>query len=156
MTLLERAVAACAQYERIVVCSPAAIATSALRGSITILNEYPERGMSYSLQLANSIADVTHRIAVLPADLALIEPQHVRSIVEASGSADVTFPLRTDGTPGHPVIFSTRARAGIAALGYGSAISALRDRADLTRSPVPIDQAWPYRDVDYESDLRNL
>lgn len=155
-TLLECALRACGAFPAVVVCSPA-LAGMVDRERITIaINDHPELGMSHSLELAHRIIDPARAIGVLPADLALIEPEHVRLVVDASGETDVVFPSRADGTPGHPVIFSAHARDAIADLPLGDTIRRLRDRPNLTRRVLQIEDPWPYRDVDRESDLTGL
>ncbi len=155
-TLLERAVKACGAYSTIVVCARELEARLEELRVRAIVNHRPEMGMTGSLQLANAAIDAAHAIAVLPADLTLIEPAHVRSVVAAAADSDVTFPCRSDGTPGHPVVFSAHARTFITQLPAGDTIRMLRDRADLTRRTLAIQEAWPYRDVDRESDLDDL
>lgn len=149
MTLLERALAACGTFPCVAVCSPEVLPQAAARGVRAIRNERPEFGMTHSLQLAHAGIESDHAIAVLPADLALIDAPHVAAIVERSAGFDVTFPARAEGTPGHPVVFSAFARDGIPALPQGDTIRLLRDRADLRRLVVRIDEPWPYEDVDF-------
>lgn len=154
-TLLERAIRACGDFPCVAVCSPQVRSRARELGAETVLNEHPERGMAYSLQLANERIGIEQRIAVLPADLAYIEAEHLARIAAAL-RADVVYPVRADGTPGHPVIFSPRARARIAGLESGAAIRALRDDPQLSRRTIPVEEAWPFRDVDDESDLAAL
>jgi molybdenum cofactor cytidylyltransferase len=151
--LLERALRACAAFPTIAVCS-STVALYAIAEHVTIVvNDSPDLGMSYSLQLANALIDPNDTIAVLPADLAHIEPPHVAAIVAASDGFDVAYPARTDRTPGHPVVFSPRARSYIAELEPGDTIRELRDRDGLTRRIVLVDDAWPYEDIDVPADL---
>ena len=112
--------------------------------------------MSHSLQLADTRIDPGDAIAVLPADLGLIEPQHVAAVIAAASGFDVTYPRREDGTPGHPVMLSARAREGISSLEPGDTIKRLRDRPGLTRRILAIEQVWPYLDVDRASDLERI
>lgn len=153
--LLERALRACAAFPTVAVCSPVVAGyANAERGTI-VVNDRPDLGMSYSLQLANGQVGPNDTIAILPADLALIEPHHVMAIVAASEGFDVTYPQRSDGTPGHPVVFSPRARSYIAELEPGDTIRKLRDRQGLTRHIVLVEDAWPYADVDVPGDVRD-
>ena len=155
-TLLERAIRACGENPIAVVCSPDLAAALASKGLTTIVNDRPERGMAYSLRLANARVAPQMRLAVLPADLALIEPEHVAGLVALSEGFDVTFPRRANGTPGHPVIFSPAARERMAELPDGDTIRRLRDCAQLSRNVIRVEQPWPYLDVDRESDLPHV
>jgi CTP:molybdopterin cytidylyltransferase MocA len=150
-TLLARSIRACTGFPTIVVCSPELLASVA--PTTAIVNDRPELGMTHSLRLADAVIDASNAIAVLPADLASIAPENVRAVAAAAEGADVTFPRRADGTPGHPVIFSPYARSFVATLADGDSIRTLRDRDGLKRRPLPIDDDWPYRDVDRISDL---
>jgi molybdenum cofactor cytidylyltransferase len=152
-TLLARAIRACGAFPAVVVANARTGASLDPSRAGFVQNERPELGMAYSLQQANERIDASHAIAVLPADLASIEPGHVAWVVAASHDADVTYPLRSDGTPGHPVVFSARARTGIEALPPGDTIKELRDRADLTRLVLTVDDAWPYLDIDLPEDV---
>lgn len=157
-TLIQRALAACGGFETVIVASPQIARHLSDRDESwqILVNEEPELGMSHSLQLANANIAKERAIAVVPADLALIEPQHVRSIAELADGYDVTFPVSPEGVPGHPVIFSAEARARIAALTAGDTIRNLRDDSALERNPVVIAERWPFTDIDRESDLANL
>ena len=90
----------------------------------------------------------------MPADLLLIQPHHAAGIAAAAGSSDVVYPVRADGTPGHPVYFSARARELIGGLRDNEPIAHVRDHRELQRQAVPVDDAWPYHDIDRPSDLR--
>jgi molybdenum cofactor cytidylyltransferase len=148
-TLLQRAIRACERFPTVVVISPR------LHGLLTqhaavkaVVNDRPELGMAHSLQLADAEIDRRLAIAVLPADLALIEPRDVAAIVAASHGVDVVYPRRADGTPGHPVIFSPHARTRISSLPPGDTIRDLRDHPELTRLVPAIESPWPYTDID--------
>ncbi len=152
-TLLARALRACGSYPAVVVTSAeTAVALSGTAATV-VINDTSERGMSHSLRLANARVAPEHSIAVLPADLIDVTADDVASLVEQSYDADVTLPARGDGTLGHPVVFSAAARRYIDELPDGDTIRLLRDRAGLSRRVVRIEEPWPYRDVDVESDL---
>lgn len=154
--LIERALRAAASYTPCVVVSPRLKPYVDGGAATVVTNAHPEFGMAYSLQLADEIIEADASVLVLPADLALVEPDNVATIAAASDGYDITYPRNAKSIPGHPVVFSTRARAFIAKLASGEPISAVRDRPDLTRRILPIDDRWPYRDVDRESDLASL
>jgi molybdenum cofactor cytidylyltransferase len=156
LTLLERAVRACGDYPTVVVTlQEVAYALSDSHAQV-IVNAEPDRGMTHSLQLADAAVNPSHALAVLPADLALVEPQDVRDIIERCHDADVVYPVSPLGVPGHPVLFSPRARAGIAALPDGDTIHDLRDAPNLRRRTVERAQRAHYADVDTPADLVTL
>jgi molybdenum cofactor cytidylyltransferase len=153
-TLFERAMRASGTFDTVVVCSQATLPLAQKLHAHAILNGAPERGMAHSLRLANAELDAERPILVLPADLLLVEPHHIADIAAlASDGVDIMYPVRSDGTPGHPVYFSARARALIADLPDNEPIARLRDHPELTRQTVAIDEPWPYQDVDDPSDL---
>lgn len=155
-TLLERALRACDGFP--VVAVTLGETDAALRGTRarTVRNHAPDLGMSHSLKLANAIVDPSHAIAVLPADLACITADDVQALTQALEANDVVFPVNAAGVPGHPVVFSPRARAGIPALHDGDTIRELRDRADLRRRAILRDSNGPFVDVDTPFDMLEL
>ena len=153
-TLLERALRAAGVFNVVAVCSDATLPVAQARGVQAILNREPERGMAHSLRLANDTIPAEHAILVLPADLLWIEPHHLTELAAlANGDDDVVFPMRADGTPGHPVYFSARARALIGRLADNEPIARVRDNAALLRRTVAVEDAWPFGDVDRPGDL---
>lgn len=152
-TLLDRTLRACGSYPVIVIASPELADRVATAGKPFVVNDAPERGMAHSLRLANALVDAASSIAVLPADLLHVTAAGVTSILECSRDVDVTMPMRADGTPGHPVVFSAAARRYIDELPDGDTIRRMRDRPELTRRIVSIEDEWPYHDVDTPSDL---
>jgi molybdenum cofactor cytidylyltransferase len=152
-TLFERAIRAAGTFDTVVVCSDATLPLAEKLHARAVLNREPERGMAHSLRLANAEIDPERPILVLPADLLLIEPHHVVDIAALADALDIVHPVRADGTPGHPVYFSPRARALIARLGDNEPIAKLRDHPELARRTVAIEDSWPYADVDDPSDL---
>lgn len=152
-SLFERALRAAGTFDTLVVCSEATLPLAHALHARAIVNHEPQRGMSHSLRLANTAIDRDRPILVLPADLLRVEPHHVADVAAAAEDADVVHPIRSDGTPGHPVYFSARARALIAQLRDGEPIAKLRDHPELTRRALAIEEDWPYRDVDVRSDL---
>ncbi len=153
-TLLDRAVRACTAFPTVVVCSSVLVNRLNSKSITVVLNDEAALGMAYSLQLANRLIEGDRAIAIVVADLLLIESKHVEAIIANAHDADVTFPQRKDGTPGHPVVFSPRARPEIDMLPPGDSLRQLRDSSKLTRRIVPVEEAWPYRDVDRLADLR--
>jgi molybdenum cofactor cytidylyltransferase len=154
-TLLARAVRSSGGFCAVVVCSDATLPAAQALQTRAVLNREPERGMAHSLRLANDAIASEHAILVLPADLLWIEPHHLSAFAALAGSDDdVIFPVRADGTPGHPVYFSPRARALIGRLADNEPIAHLRDNTSLSRRAVAVDESWPFRDVDEPADLQ--
>ena len=147
-TILDAVLAACKGM-------PTVLVASARRNDVrTIVNDAPERGMAHSLKLANREIPNDRRIAVLLGDKPLVTATLVRRLLEAE-QADVVFPER-NGVPGHPVVFSARARRLIDMLPDGDTLQRLRDDPSLTRHAVPIEDDGAYVDVDTEEDYRKL
>ena len=122
------------------------------RGTDVIINPAPERGMAHSLRLADAAIDPNDALLVLLGDMPWITRAIVDAVIAAAGDADVCYPVRA-GIGGHPVYFSPRARAKIAALPDGDSLRSLRDDPSLTRVTLPLDSDAPYRDVDMLTDL---
>ncbi|MGD0966667.1 MAG: NTP transferase domain-containing protein [Candidatus Aquilonibacter sp.] len=152
-TLFERAIRAAGTFDTVVVCSEPMLPLARTLRTRAVLNWEPKRGMAYSLRLANGAVDRDRPILVLPADLLMVEQRHIANVAAQAGDVDVVYPVRSDGTPGHPVYFSARARARISQLKDNEPIAALRDHPELTRRTIAIEEDWPYRDVDEPSDL---
>jgi len=147
-TLLEIALDACYGYPTVVVASRELSMQPALRNKNPIVNENPERGMAHSLKLADAQIDEARSIAIVPADLPLLDGALLQTVFEYGTGADVCYPLRGDGTPGHPVVFSSKARHLIAVLPDGDTLRQVRDARNLLRITVPIQDDRPYLDVD--------
>lgn len=147
-TLLEIALEACHGYPTVVVASRELSMQPALRNKNPIVNENPERGMAYSLKLADGHIDEALSIAIVPADLPLLDGALLQTVFEYAVGADVCYPLRADGTPGHPVVFSPTARQLLADLPDGDTLRQVRDAKHLRRITVPIEDDRPYVDVD--------
>jgi molybdenum cofactor cytidylyltransferase len=152
-TLFERAMRACGAFDSVVICSEATLPVAKTFHARAIVNREPQRGMVHSLRLANAQIDAERPILVLPADLLLIEAHHIESVAAIASEEDVIYPVRADGTPGHPVYFSARARRLIDSLGDNEPIAHLRDHRALRSRTVVVEEPWPYRDVDEPSDL---
>jgi CTP:molybdopterin cytidylyltransferase MocA len=155
--LVERALAAAEDFPRVLVTSDAVAARVGARPGLSIvINDAPERGMTYSLALADgAIADRSAAIAVLLADTPLVDAALVRHVVDARGDADVAYPVR-DGVPGHPVVFGPRVRPAIAGLPDGDTLRRLRADGRWTRVEVAYEDDRPFTDVDTPEDLRQI
>lgn len=148
--LIARVQAAVAHLPTTIVASPT-LGTQPASARV-ILNPDPERGMAHSLRLADAAIDPNDALLVLLADMPWITRAIVDAVIAAAGDADVCYPVR-DGIGGHPVSFSPRARAKIAALPDGDSLRTLRDDPGLTRITLPLKSDAAYRDVDVPGDL---
>ena len=73
-------------------------------------------GPSETLALANDVLPYDAHLAVLPCDLPFLDAARVRAFVaRVTDDIDLAWPLVGE-TPGHPVLWSPKARARIAAL----------------------------------------
>ena len=151
--LIDRALRAVASYRHYVVASQRLLTHFDAGTAEVIVNDRPDLGMAHSLALAEARVPLGDALLVLPADLELIEPEHIALVAEASQGYDVTYPRSSNDVPGHPVVFADRARGYVAELAPNERISTVRDRADLTRRILRIDDPWPYRDVDRPTDV---
>jgi CTP:molybdopterin cytidylyltransferase MocA len=147
-TLLQNALLACAAYDIVVVASPELSMQPVLHGRTVVVNDVPQRGMSYSLKLADARIDAGRSLAVVPADLPLLDAHLLQTVFARAMEADVCFPVRADGTSGHPVVFSPQARALLAGLRDGDSLRDLRDAAGLSQLKVPVQDERPYFDID--------
>ena len=148
-TLLENTVQACEAYSSVVVTSRELSTQPALHGKTVIVNESPERGMTYSLKLADAQIDAQAFIAIVPADLALVDAALLETVFRQAGDADVAYPARADGTPGHPVVFSPKARRLLADLPDGDTLRRVRESEGLKKATIAIEDERPYRDIDF-------
>jgi molybdenum cofactor cytidylyltransferase len=152
-SLLERALEAAHDFPAVAVVAPSLAAHVAARpGLRVVLNDKPERGMAYSLALADAtIEDRQAALAVLLADTPFVDSALLRRVIAALGSADVAYPVRA-GQPGHPVVFGPRPRAELAGWGTGDSLRRLRDDRRWRRSELPVADDAPFVDVDTPGD----
>jgi molybdenum cofactor cytidylyltransferase len=105
-----------AELEPLFVATPqVADAISDVRGVRVIVTE-PTAGPSVTLALAHAAIPADAYLAVLACDLPLIDAERVRRFVaRVPDTADLTWPTVAD-VPGHPVVWSPKARSHIPAL----------------------------------------
>ncbi|MGZ3554177.1 MAG: nucleotidyltransferase family protein [Vulcanimicrobiaceae bacterium] len=148
-TLLDIAARACAGYPAVLVTSAATAQRLALTDALRIIgNDEPDRGMTHSLRLADTLIEASHAIATIPADMPLIDAALLSLLAHASPYADVCFPENVEGRRGHPVIFSPRARRMLPELDEGDTLRTLRDDPRLTHHAVLVNDRRPFADVD--------
>jgi CTP:molybdopterin cytidylyltransferase MocA len=104
--------------------------------------------------LANAAIPEDAPLIVLLADKPLVSTGLISQIVENARDADVVFPVNEDsGEPGHPVVFSPRARVKIPALPDGDTLKSLRDDPLLDRKTVATRDRGAFFDVDTIDEL---
>lgn len=148
--MIEYALDAAREWEPLVVAGAQVAQYVRSRPDANVLvNEAPGRGMTHSLALANQALAGDAAIIVLLGDKPLVTPQLIAKLCEELGGADVVFPVHPQThEPGHPVIFSPRARAKIPLLPDGDALRLLRDDPELLRREMPIEDRGAYFDID--------
>lgn len=114
--LARRVVLGLAELAPLIVAAPrVAEAIGDLRAAQIVLTT-PTAGPAVSLALADTAIPHDRAIAVVACDLPFLDAAHVRAFIEhVPDDADLAWP-RVAGTPGHPVVWSPRARTRIAEL----------------------------------------
>jgi CTP:molybdopterin cytidylyltransferase MocA len=96
----------------------------------------PTAGLSRTLQLAHEAVAPGAHLAVMPCDLPFLDAPRVRAFVaRVPDDADLAWPV-VGATPGHPVLWSPRARALVAALGDDDTPLRLRTDSRLRAQPL--------------------
>jgi CTP:molybdopterin cytidylyltransferase MocA len=108
----------------------------------------PTAGPSETLALAHAAIPHDAYLAVLPCDLPFVDAALVRAFIErAPEDVDLAWPV-VGGTPGHPVLWSPKARARISALHVNETPSRVRrDPALQAAGLEELDEAY-VTDVD--------
>lgn len=154
---LQRLLAVLGQRECVIVTSGAerARCMQAVPGRRVLVNSDPSRGMTSSLQAADGAIDTALALGVLVADKPFIMETTLLACERAARpGADVVYPVSPAGEPGHPVIFSPRARRLLDALPHGDTLRALRDDPSLARVAVPCDDRGAFLDLDTPEEWR--
>lgn len=154
-TLLQRALDACDGRPTIVVASPMVAPHVVPTSKRTlVVNAHPDRGMVYSLRLADDVAPLDAPLAVILADMPFVDRDHVDRILEEwTDEIDVLSPER-DGVPAHPAVFGPVARRELGRLPDGDSLRALRGDRSLRRRVVAVDDPDVLFDVDSDEALR--
>jgi molybdenum cofactor cytidylyltransferase len=118
-----------------------------------IVNHEQFRGMSYSLHLGLGAIDRGYPFGVLLGDM----PSMTGATIERTeallrGGVDVAFPVNAAGTPGHPVLFSARARPIVEDLPDGDTIRSARDHTSLRRATWRCYDRSAFLDLDVPAD----
>lgn len=147
--MIEYAVQAARKWKPFVVAGPEVAAYLRGADASVVVNEAPERGMTHSLALANEAISEDAPLIVLLGDKPLVTGALIEAVHEAMGGADVAFPVHAKTQqPGHPVIFSMRARQKIKNLSDGDSLQQLRDDPDLSRVVLLTEDPGAFFDVD--------
>lgn len=149
-TMIEYAIEAAARWHPLVVAGRDVAAYLAGRSHCElIVNARPQRGMAHSLVLANAEIPDDHALIVLLGDKPLVTPELIAQLCARLGEADVAFPRHPQTEePGHPVVFSPRARKKIALLPDGDSLRLLRDDPSLLRRELSTEDRGAYFDID--------
>jgi CTP:molybdopterin cytidylyltransferase MocA len=134
---LERVARALGERESVVVVQPRlkAAVRAMLPDARVAINEQAWRGMASSLRAGLRVFAAGEPFGVLLADMpAMTESTLARTEALFEGGADVVFPVDAGGLPGHPVLFSARARAVVEALPDGDTLRLARDHPTLRRA----------------------
>jgi len=146
--LIEYAIAAARRWNPIVVAGAQVGEYLAGRLDVVVLrNDEPNRGMSYSLALADRFLGADVAMIVLLGDKPLIGDALIDTICRTAKDADVVYPVR-GGEPGHPVWLSPLARELIAGLPRGDTLRLLRADPSLSSLAVETQEDGAFFDVD--------
>ncbi len=148
--MIDYAIEAAAEWHPLVVAGPSVAEALGEKKGVTVLrNAQPERGMSYSLKLADAQLPKDAWLMLLLGDKPLVTAPMIRTLCGSLAGADVIYPVHPQtGVSGHPVFFSPAARAKIAALDDGDTIQRIRDDGDLRRRAVATMEEGAFFDVD--------
>lgn len=153
--MIDYVIDAARRWQPVIVASaPVAQLLDTVEDLPTIVNGDPDRGMAHSLALADAAVPAGIPIIVLLADKPLITDALIARVSELAKDVDVAHPVHeTSGEPGHPVVFSARARAKIHSLPDGDTLKDLRDDPGLTRRILPTADPGAFFDVDTPEQL---
>jgi molybdenum cofactor cytidylyltransferase len=134
--LARRVILSLRELGPLIVTTPAVAETLAGISGVQVVVTEPTAGQSETLSLANGAVPQDLHLAVLPCDLPFLDAARVSAFVErVTDDVDLAWPLVGE-TPGHPVVWSPSARAGIAMLRDDE--PPLRLRADPSLRSVAI------------------
>lgn len=147
--MIEYAIEAARLWDPLVVAGAAVADALRDRESVSVIvNDAPERGMAHSLALADVALPPQVPLIVLLADKPLITSEFIAELCEFGKDVDVAYPVSERGEPGHPVLFSARARAKMCEVPDGDTIRSLRDDPSLARRLLRTGERGAFFDVD--------
>ncbi len=153
ISLLDRAIEACAGYETIVVL-PSRLDHLVPPDCTTVCNDEPKRGMTHSARLASAEVSPRASLVVVLVDMPYVDAELVRWVAEAP-DAEIAYPL-VGGRAGHPVRFGPAARQKLRSLPDGDTLRTLRDDPTLSRITFAVRDANTQIDLDTPADVRNM
>lgn len=134
--LARRVVRALAELRPLLVTTAKVAEAIAGVDGVQVVVTEPTAGLSRTLQLAHEAVAPGAHLAVLPCDVPFLDAPRVRAFVgRVPDDADLAWPV-VGATPGHPVLWSPRARALVAALGDDEPPSRLRTDPRLRAVPL--------------------
>jgi CTP:molybdopterin cytidylyltransferase MocA len=144
--LIRRVVAGLGALHPVLV-GPPALANLVGDLPVTIVLTEPTPGPAATLRLADAAVARDRYLAVVLADLPWLDAEAVlQFIARVDPAADMSWPV-VDGTPGHPVIWSPRARGRLGGTA-DAAPGVLRENAGLRTAALPSDDRRGIDDVD--------
>lgn len=149
---LERIAGALREREAIVVV-PSRLADTAAGlapGARVAINDDAHLGMTHSLRTALRLIEPERDFGVLLADMPALTSATIdrTEALFLQSDAEVAYPVDADGLPGHPVLFSSRARAIIDALPAADALRSARDNPSLRRVTWMCEDGGAFHDLD--------
>jgi len=146
--LARRMARALAGLDPLFVATPAVAALLADLAGVDVVETEPTPGPARTLQLADAAVEDDRYLAVVPCDLPFLDADRVRAFAaRVPDDADLAWPV-VGTLPGHPVLWSPRARARIAALPHDVAPMRVRDDPSLRALAVPVADEAYVTDVD--------
>ncbi len=152
---LERIARALGERESVVVVPSRSreIAGAMMPRSLVAANDDPARGMTHSLHAGLRLVAAGEPFGVLLGDMpAMAEATLAQTERLLAGGADVAFPVDRRGRPGHPVLFSPRARPIVEELPDGDTLREARDDASLVRRTWVCPDLSAFLDLDVPSE----
>lgn len=151
--LIEYPIAAAQAWQPVVVCGTDVARYLQDRSDLEVIfNADPARGMSHSLALANRAIAGELRLIVLLGDQPRVSESLIRHVLANARGADFAYP-EYEGVPGHPVVFSQRARTRIEGLPSGDSLRRLRQDRGLTVRAIATADSGATFDVNVEEEL---
>jgi molybdenum cofactor guanylyltransferase len=151
--LARRVARALAELTPVFVATPGVAGVVAGLRRVHVVVTEPTAGPSETLALAHAAIPLDVYLAVLPCDLPFLGAERVRAfLARVADDIDLAWPV-VGGTPGHPVVWSPKARARIPALRAGDppmlvrrdpalSVAALDERDDVYVTDVDTPEAW--------------
>jgi CTP:molybdopterin cytidylyltransferase MocA len=117
MPLARRVALGLRELEPLFVATPAVAEVVSDLRFVRLVVTQPTAGPAVTLALAHAAIPHDAYLAVLPCDVPFLDAAHLTAfVVRVPDDADLAWPV-VGGTPGHPVLWSPKARARIPALG---------------------------------------